>query len=222
MSDAGSIPDGWEKLAQFSQNSNRQQNGVVSLITEGNNRAAGVREKWWSQVDNDAGALLDPWTNEADPRVGIHFDGSLGVDGVTDHYSQVKYTALDADIPLFDSEEMRLIEAEVLWRNGDLDGAQAKMNALRAAVGLSALPATTDSDVVKDYILSERFAEFFMEGMRATDLARFGLVADVFGALNDPERPPLRPTKFPMDEDEARDNPNIDNSASARCLPMSS
>ena len=220
-SDAAQVPDGWVKYAQFSTNSTRQDNDVVQLITAGQNRAAGLREKWWADVDTDANALRDPWTGESDQRIAILFDGSIGVDGVTDHYSQWKYQALDSDIPFFDSEEMRLIEAEAALRGGDLTSAMAIMNSLRAAAGLSDLPATSDTDVVWDYLVHERFAETFMEGQRATDLWRLDLVREVFAALNDSERPADRPTKFPMDEDEARDNPNIEAAASARCLPMS-
>lgn len=219
--DAGQVPDGWEKTATFSTNSTRQDNDIVQLTTAGNNRAAGMREKWWSRVDTDANQLMDPWTDEPDPRIPILFDGELGVDGVTDHYSQYKYTSLDSDIQLFSSEEMRLIEAEVMWRNGDLAGAMAKLNALRSAAGLTELAGTTDADQVFQYLLHERFAEMFMEGMRAVDLGRFGLTAEIFGAMNDPERPASRPIKFPLDEDEARDNPEIEDVASQRCLPMS-
>ena len=175
-SDAAQVPDGWAKEAQFSTNSTRQDNDVVQLITAGQNRAAGIREKWWADVDTDANALRDPWTGEPDQRIAILFDGSIGVDGVTDHYSQWKYQALDADIPFFDSEEMRLIEAEAALRGGDLTSAMDIMNSLRAAAGLSDLPATSDTDVVWDYLVHERFAETFMEGQRATDLWRLDMV----------------------------------------------
>ena len=219
LADASQIPDGWVKYAEFSQNSGRQDNDIVQLATAGNNRAAGLREKWWPMIDNDAELMRDPWTNELDPRIPASFDGTIAVDGVTDHYSQLKYQDLGSDVAFFDSEEMRLIEAEVYWQRGDLPMAIATMNALRSAAGLSPLPDTSDSDTVKQYLLSERFAETFMEGHRVVDLRRLGELRNVFAAMNDSERPATRPSYFPMDDNEARDNPNIDDNTSARCLP---
>jgi len=140
---------------------------------------------------------------------------------VTPHYSQWKYRDLGADIPFLHADEMRLIEAEVAWQGGDLDGAQEIMNALRNAVGLSPLPASSDPEVVKQYLLNERLAELWMEGHRVVDLRRLGELQSVFAALGDPERPASRPSMFPMDDNEARDNPNIEDDATQRCLPMS-
>ena len=217
--DAGMIPDGWSKMAEMSANSGRQQNSVVQLITAGNNRAAAVREKWWAAYDDATRSLLDPFTSEPDPRKAVWFDGSLGVDGVTNHYSQWKYRAIGDDIPFFDSDEMRLIEAEVAWQDGDLDTAQDIMNALRDAVGLSPLPASADSEVVKQYLLNERAAEKWMEGHRVVDLRRLGELRNVFEAMADPERPATRPSMFSMDDAEARDNTNIEDDAGLRCLP---
>lgn len=220
--DAAMIPDGWSKVAEFSLNSGRQNNSVVSLITANNNRAASVREKWWPDYDHATRSLLDPWTDEPDPRKAVYYDGSLGVDGVTPHYSQWKYRDLGADIPFLHSDEMRLIEAEVAWRGGNLDETQDILNALRDAVGLSPLPASSDAEVVKQYLLNERLAELWMEGHRVVDLRRLGELQNVFAALGDPERPASRPAMFPMDDAEARDNPNIDDDSTQRCLPMTS
>lgn len=218
-SDAGQIADGWVKYADFSANSGRQDNDVVQLTTRNNNTAAAVREKWWPLYDDATHSLRDPWTNEPDPRLPVWSDGSIAVDGVTVHYSQWKYQTIGDDIPMFDSEEMRLIEAEVMWRNDDLAGAMAKLNALRTAAGLTPHAATTDADLVKQYLLHERFAETFMEGHRVVDLRRLGELRNVFEAMNDPQRPPTRPSMFSMDDAEARDNPEIEDNASARCLP---
>jgi len=220
LADAGQIPDGWVKVAQFSQNSGRQNNSIVTLLTAGFNRAAGLRGKWWASVDNDAKMMRDPFTQELDSRLSAWFDGTIATDGVTDHYSQYKYQQEESDIPLFDAQEMRLIEAEVFWQRGDLDQALATLNALRVAANLAPHAATTDPALVKEYLLHERFAETFMEGHRVTDLRRLGELRNVFAAMNDPERPATRPAVFPMDDGEARDNPNIEDNAAQRCLPM--
>ena len=121
------------------------------------------------------------------------------------------------------SDEMKLIEAEVHYQKGDLAGAQTVLNGLRAAVGLDALPATSDADVVMEYLLHETFAELWVEGRRMSYLHRWGKTADIFRPLNDAEnlRPLPRPSKFPMSYSEATYNTKIDNALSARCLPMS-
>lgn len=221
LADAQQIPDGFEKLSLFSDNSGRQNNSLVTLTTRDFNRAAGVREKWWHLVDQDVVGLRDPYTDELDARVPIWYDGTIGVDGVTPHYSQWKYQERGSDIPLVDSEEMRLIEAEVYWRRGELGQAMDRINALRTAAGLTPHAATMDSDLVFEYLLHERFAETFMEGIRASDLARLGLTRDVFAAMNDPERPASRPIKFAIADDEAINNANIEDDAQQRCLPKS-
>ena len=221
--DAASVPDGFMYAAKHSLNSGRQNNQIVSLTTAGENRAAGIRERWWSMVDTDAHLLRDPWTDELDPRVPIRFTGERGVNGFTDHFSQWKFRNRGDDIPMFHSREMRLIQAEARWREGDLPGAMDLMNGLRAAAGLSPLPATDDPAVVGEYVLHERFAELFMEGQRMSDLQRFGLFGtlevirgeapanNLFGAN--------RPVKFPLSRSEAISNPQIEDNAAVRCLP---
>ena len=222
LADARAIPEGFVWSASFSSNSGRQENDIVNLITAGFNRAAGMREKWWPVVDVQAMRIEDPWTGTPDPRLPVNFDGATGVDGVTDHYSQWKFTTKDDDIEMTDWKEMRLIEAEILWRRGDLEGAMALLNQLRTAVGLAALPTPSSSEQVFEYLLHERLAETFMEGQRMSDLQRFGLVDEFIanGAFGTQTFNP-RPVKFPLSEDEAEYNPEIENDASLRCLPMS-
>lgn len=219
-SDAQAIPDGFSYDAKFNAQSG---NSVVTLTTATFNKAGGLQRKWWPLIDEDAGGpsyMHDPWTGEYDPRLPVYFDGGVATDNITPHYSQWKYKLETDDIPMLTSEEMRLIEAEVLMRDGDNAGAMAILNALRDAVGLTALPMPANDAEMQDYLLSERFAEMYMEGMRAVDLYRFGITKQVFEAMDDPERPGSgRPVKFSMTDTEAVNNPNIDDDLQKRCLP---
>lgn len=223
LADASAIPDGFMYAARFSLNSGRQNNSIVSLTTAGENRAAGIRERWWPMVDTDAHLLRDPWTDELDPRVPIRFTGELGVNGFTDHYSQWKYQSRADDIPMLHTGEMRLIEAEVHWRRGDLVQAMDLMNGVRAAAGLSALPDTNDPNQVRDYLIHERFAQMFMEGQRMSDLERFGLFREIEVIRGEAPNQNLfganRPIKFPLTNSEALNNPEIADDRTQRCLP---
>jgi hypothetical protein len=221
LADARGIPDGWAYYAKFSGGSFPQYNFVAYFTTRGYNPQAGLRKKWWDWEDGQSRTLLDPYTGEPDSRVPVYFDGSLGQDGATPHYSQWKYQELGADIPVLDSEEMRLIEAEVYWERGDLPGALAILNAVRRNAGLDPLPDSGDPDEVFEYLLHERFAEMFMEGQRMTDLHRFGLVQDMVERGDFVGSEPVRPTKFPLLDDEAKYNPNIEDDVALRCMPMS-
>lgn len=219
--DASAIPDGFSYDARFNEQSS---NWIVTVTTKTFNEAAGMMYKWWPMIDedDDAGYMRDPWTNAPDPRIDVWFDGEIATDNLTPHYSQWKYKTEQDDIPMVHSDAMRLIEAEALAFGGGADyaGAMAILNGLRDKVGLSPLPVPGDEATMLDYLLSERFAELFMEGMRMVDLHRFGLVDEVFGALNDADRPAAgRPTKFSMTDDEALYNAGIENDLAQRCLP---
>lgn len=220
VADAKQIPNGFSYDAKFN---NQSANWIVTVTTATFNKAAGLREKWWHLVDDGTGGptfMRDPYTNEHDPRKPVYWDGGRSTDNITPHYSQWKYKVETDDIPLVHSSEMRLIEAEVLYRNGDYAGAMAIVNANRDAVGLAPIPVPTDATAMRDIILSERDAELFMEGIRAVDLYRFGVTKEIFSAMNDPERPASgRPTKFPLTDTEAVYNNNIADDLAQRCLP---
>jgi hypothetical protein len=236
----GAAPAGWEKLAKYQVTI--QDNSVVQLDTWGFNHAAGMREKWWFLVDDAELQMMDPLTSELDSRVPIrHEAGVLGVDGTTEYYSQWKYTDPGDDIPMTHLDEMTLIRAEAAMETGNPAGALAMLNGLRAAVGLSpapnamfADPADPTRDEVFEVLMNERFAEMFMEGGRMFDLHRFGLTAGFMagtgpgragfpaGVGDFMETEPVRPTLFPMSQNEAIENPNIEDDVSKRCVPRTS
>ncbi|MEZ4416408.1 MAG: RagB/SusD family nutrient uptake outer membrane protein [Gemmatimonadota bacterium] len=220
--DAGAIPDGFLYAAKFN---NQSANWVVTVTTATFNKAAGLRDKWWGRVDSNAGGptfMHDAYTNEYDHRIPVYYNGELSTDNITPHYSQWRYTLETDDIPMVSGDEMRLIEAEVMMRNNDFVGAMNILNTLRDNVGLSPIAVPTTMAEMQEILLSERFAELYMTGMRAVDLYRFGITHDVFAAMSDPERPATgRPTKFSMSDNEAVLNANIPNDLAQRCLPKS-
>jgi hypothetical protein len=219
---AALVPDNWIKYAQYSASSLSQYNTIVFLDTYGFNKAGGLRQRWWSQVDTINSKLIDPWTGQLDSRVEIkHPPGELGVDGKTPFYSQWKYKTLGAGIPLTKSEEMRLIEAEAAWRKNDTTTALAKMNAVRAKFGLNRLPPAGSVAKVGQYLLAERFATLFLEGRRLADLNRFNLIAT--GGLGVLPLGTGRLMKFPLSQFEAQNSPGgvIPDDLSKRCQPIS-
>lgn len=222
-------PAGWTKNALYQIST--LENAIVNLNTIGFNNAAGMREKWWPLVDDAAELMADPWSldnlalTELDPRIPIrHVPGVLGVDGTTDYHSQWRYQDVGADIPLIDLNEMVLIQAEVAMRNDDFATARTLLNGLRTAAGLSPAPDAMADDraEVEELLLNERLAEMFMEGHRQNDLVRFNRVPALMTAGDFIETRPTRAIKFPMSSAEAQDNPNVEDDASARCLPTAS
>jgi hypothetical protein len=209
LADAQAIPNGFTYNARFSNASSA--NSLVTLNHYTENKAAGLDSRRWAPQTTRGWAdttraggdvFIDVWSGQADPRVPIvHRVGNrLGVDGRTKFYSHNKYKTRDDDIPMTHWKEMRLIEAEVYWRKGDFPNAIAKMNVVRADVGLPALTNPGTSAGVFDMLLEERFATLFLEGHRASDLYRFNLFPSVIGTGYN--------TKFPMNTSEALNNPN--------------
>lgn len=75
----------------------------------------------------------------------------------------------DTDLPLIRVGEIHLNRAEANFRNGNTAAALAEINALRARSNAPALGVVT-----LETILDERARELYMEGVRRTDLVRFG------------------------------------------------
>jgi len=197
-SDASAVPAGFSYTAAFPQDPNR----IVRLSNRQHRRVAGLMYKWWPLIEtsDEPAFMMDPWTGRPDPRVPVFHAGELGDDMETPYYSQWKYDALDDDIPIVHSDLMRLIVAEARGRAGDYAGATVILNELRASVGLPGHATPADDAAMAELVLWERFAELFMEGQRLVDLHRFGLMRDVFEALEDPARPgDGRPSKWGSD-----------------------
>lgn len=195
-SDAGAIPAGFSYDARFSA---ENENLLVRLSSGNYERAAGLMYNWWPliEISDRPGFMRDPWSDEPDPRLPVHFDGALADDDMTPYRGQRKYPSLDDDIPIVHSDHMQLIIAESRARNGDYAGATAILNQLRGAVGLPGHATPDESSEMEEILLRERFAELFLEGYRLVDLHRKGIMREVFDALEDPARPGAgRPSKW--------------------------
>ncbi|MEX2528255.1 MAG: RagB/SusD family nutrient uptake outer membrane protein [Gemmatimonadota bacterium] len=216
---AAQVPTDFAWYAKYSANSPGQNNSIVTLTTVGFNTAAGLREVYWDDVDLDAGMFVDPFTGELDARLPVSHTGNFGVDGVTPHYSQLKYNERGANIRLFSGVEARLIEAEAHWARGEHAQALDLINLVRERAGMSPHAATTDGSQVFDYLNHERFIEFFLEGVRLADVNRWGLIPGMLadGVFVGSEA--NRNVLFPLSQGEGLNNPNIEDNISARCLP---
>jgi hypothetical protein len=73
---------------------------------------------------------------------------------------------------LADGREARLIEAEALLQTGDASGALAKLNALRAAIGLPDLSDAGTPEARLDQLFEERARWLFATAHRLGDLRR--------------------------------------------------
>lgn len=121
-----------------------------------------------------------PYIDCTDPNSNC--DNEIGADGETPHYKQNKHPAEDSDHPAVKGTEMRLIEAEGLLRQGDVDGAVAAMNEARRHYGIDTLSADTISssstsfdagDQAWSILDDERHLTLWLEGRRLHDLRRW-------------------------------------------------
>lgn len=220
VAEAAQVPDGFTYGQIFNQIS---RNYMVVVTTKGHNEAAGLMYWLWPRIDRtvDTHSYIRDWaTNEHDMRMPAWFDGEIATDNITPHYSQYKYDSDLSTIPMYHSDHMKLIQAEAMMENGDFAGATAVLNGLRAAVGLAPLDVPDNREMMFEALLNERFAELFMEGHRASDLHRFGLVRERFDSFNDPDRPGAgRPTQFSGSTAEAQYNDDVDDNEALRCFP---
>jgi hypothetical protein len=154
---AGQVPDNFVWVAHRSVSSTREYNLLFELT---NIKQATV----WSTYADTVGPGNDP-------RIPFERTTALGSSGTKPFYFQLKFKR-DTDIPLAKGPEMRLIEAEVLLRGGDIPGAVSKINQVRTAAGVPTVTATTAAQawVALDH---ERYVVLWLEARRFKDNQRF-------------------------------------------------
>jgi hypothetical protein len=209
LADAQAITDNaWVYQAKFSETINVAPNNVIANFAYYTRLKAGALDQvHWAEVDTVAGFMRDPWTGALDRRLPITRRG-LSANGITPSFNQEKFKLLGDEITMLSGWEMRLIEAEVYMRQNNLVLALQRINQVRANANLAPVAATTQAEV-QNYLLRERFAQLFLEGHRASDLARFNLITGLLG--------PGRATKFAMDIAEYQLNPHVNGVMAGRC-----
>jgi len=161
---------------------------------------------WANNVRNEVGVAPDARAlyaaNPTDTRIRTTRatgSGGFGGDGTREWWIQYKFTGYDSPMRIAGWQEMELIRAEAAQRSGDLAGAIAAINRVRAAVaGLAARGSSSDANQVLDWIKYERRAEFFWEGRRIADLRYFGETSKI----------KLPTGYFPIPSSERDTNPN--------------
>jgi len=156
--DAQLVPTGFNKTAVYSNVAPRRENRVYTW---------NLRGKWASVGPAYRGLTFG---GVADPRVAVMNSGGKGNDGVTDLWTQSKYTSESTPIPFARAVEARLIVAEV--QGGQT--AVGIINALHSAAGLPPFNST-DPAQIQQQVVEERQRELFLEGQRLGDVIRYNL-----------------------------------------------
>lgn len=207
--DAAQIPAGFRKDAVFSIATGAQQSTMGNQFHQNRNRSGGLRRMYHSRVLGTFGStattgFIADWVDatKPDPRMAVtRVAGQLGVNNRFAYFGITKYNDNATDIPMLKKDEMVLIEAEVAFRKNDFAGMAARLNTLRAAAGLAAMPTPTTQAAAQTALLNERMAVMFVEGHRAFDLFRFGQTRAVLGAG--------RATLLPLSRTEILNNKNM-------------
>jgi hypothetical protein len=164
--DAELVPAGFIKQAQYPATATRVNENGLSLT------ATGV---YMGEIDYTVDALYRDvrFAGVPDPRVGVVNAGKTNRYGLP-LWVPTKYPTNTSPIRLASWEEAQLIVAEAMVAAGDLSGAVEIINALHAKVGLPGF-ASTDPTEVRQQIIYERRAEFFLEGQHLADYRRLQL-----------------------------------------------
>lgn len=201
VTDAAEVPTDFEFEAVFSANTGRENNDIWS--------AGG-----WEDADLSAVATLPVSLDPQDPRApwtecveGAGCARLIGGDGVTPLVRQDKYTDRGSNIPVVKGAEMRLIEAEALLREDQVDDAMTQINLARAHWSL---PGRTAADAEEAWVIldEERLLTLWLEGRRLHDLDRWDHPFLQGGTLVH-EGVPQRDSCWGIGLNECQTNPNI-------------
>jgi hypothetical protein len=230
VADAAQVPTSFVFAHAHSDNSSNEHNGVHNwAYRDDTGRQYTIWgtpfENWGLNTrDPDAGGdkrvTYTPMLTSAGAPV-------IGGDNRRPFFRANKYPSRNTSIPLAKGTEMRLIEAEALLRGGNVQGAVAKINEVRAHHDLSSASAANAAEGWA-LLMRERGLELFLEGRRLGDVRRWaadpqssshvdysfvGRIASGQPASADPRRSVLdaSPLCLRVSTNEIFSNPNLQN-----------
>jgi hypothetical protein len=167
VEDAATIPITFRYDAVYSLNTSREGNGWQAVTL-----TRGEYTVWGTEWAGTTGDPRIPWV-----RVLTSSGGQANAaNGKTAWYRQQKYLDDAANMALAKGTEMVLIRAEAALRGGDVDGAMAFVNQVRAHHGLTSVTSAT-ADEAWPILQSERGKTLWLEGRRFWDLRRWNTAA---------------------------------------------
>jgi hypothetical protein len=210
VADAQQVPTSFVYNAVYSINSARERNELAQETgVAGGRREYTVYSTPWAQVFADPRVRWDTiYTGTGASRVI-----QRGQDGSTPFFRQLKYDALEDEIPLVKGTEMQMLRAENELRNGNIIEAFNRINAQRAQHSLPALtPPATTAEAWR-VLGRERGAVVWLEARRLWDLRRWynrggeerAMVLERVPTFADRDR------CIPISRDELSTNPNLRN-----------
>lgn len=147
-----------------------------------------------------------------DPRVAVTNSGRVGTALGTTIWTPDKYPLISTPTPIARYAEAQLIVAEARQAAGDLVGAAAAINIVRATrAGVPAYDVTGQTSAqVLATIIEDRRRELFLEGHRLGDIRRYSLpLAPAAGTAFPGGGAYGTQSCFPLPDVERINNPNI-------------
>ena len=209
--DAALVPNTFTyTVAYYNLGDDAQRNRIQWAIANTPYRAHTQWGTWHKDYYDQTRDSRVPYTTTA-----LQGDAAIDCCGRVPFLPQAKYATTGGASPmkLANGREMRLIEAEVKLRAGDVAGAVAGINAVRALVTQAPVTATTATDAWT-MLKRERGIELWLEARRLGDLRRWK-DGNTPGALNVLEQVgsaahlTRQDLCFPISRSESQTNPNL-------------
>ncbi|MEL1222961.1 MAG: RagB/SusD family nutrient uptake outer membrane protein [Candidatus Neomarinimicrobiota bacterium] len=141
--------------------------------------------------------------HDGDSRVSSNVlvrEDTIRYDGLESYLAPTLYNSSYDPVPMMRAVELQLLQAEVHIGNGDYAGAEAIMNAIRAAAGAAEYTGTDASNAV-DRVLHEKRYSLFLEGHRLSDMRHYNKTGELPLDRTDGDNPDTVVT-FPIPETE--------------------